>query len=191
MLLIYLNIYFTLLFFIIYQGITFEHAKEVRKNNLNPALFSYYKNPLFICKVHAQTWQLYLLCLTINKKFFKSFHFFSFLFLSFLFFSFPLFSFFLSFPFLSFLFFSLPFNSFLCFAFLFAFFSFFLFFLNFLFFSFLIFFSFLFFSSLSFSFLCFSFFHFSFLYSIKWDMALVQSNLHWQINILEVSGTFH
>ncbi|XP_020626627.1 alanine--glyoxylate aminotransferase 2, mitochondrial-like [Orbicella faveolata] len=37
-----------------YQGISFEHAKEVRKNNLNPALFSYYKNPVFICKGHMQ-----------------------------------------------------------------------------------------------------------------------------------------
>ena len=41
-------------FGIFYQGITFEHAKEVRKNNLNPALFTYYKNPLFICKVHIR-----------------------------------------------------------------------------------------------------------------------------------------
>ncbi|KAJ7382147.1 alanine--glyoxylate aminotransferase 2 [Desmophyllum pertusum] len=37
-----------------YQGITFEHAKEVRKSNLNPALFAYYKNPVFICKGHMQ-----------------------------------------------------------------------------------------------------------------------------------------
>lgn len=42
---------FTFVMIIISQGITFEHAKEVRKNNLNPALFSYYKNPVFICKV--------------------------------------------------------------------------------------------------------------------------------------------
>jgi len=37
-----------------YQGITFEHAKEVRKANLNPALFTYYKNPVFISKGHMQ-----------------------------------------------------------------------------------------------------------------------------------------
>ncbi|KAJ7382151.1 alanine--glyoxylate aminotransferase 2 [Desmophyllum pertusum] len=37
-----------------YQGITFEHAKEVRKSNLNPALFTYYKNPVFICKGRMQ-----------------------------------------------------------------------------------------------------------------------------------------
>ena len=47
----------------IYQGITFEHAKEVRKSNLNPALFAYYKNPVFICKVRIyiqklHDWQL-------------------------------------------------------------------------------------------------------------------------------------
>ena len=40
---------------IIYQGITFEHAKEVRKTNLNPALFTYYKNPVFISKVRLLT----------------------------------------------------------------------------------------------------------------------------------------
>ncbi|XP_027038277.1 alanine--glyoxylate aminotransferase 2, mitochondrial-like [Pocillopora damicornis] len=37
-----------------YQGISFEHAKEVRKTYLNPALFSYYKEPVFICKGHMQ-----------------------------------------------------------------------------------------------------------------------------------------
>ncbi|XP_015767486.1 PREDICTED: alanine--glyoxylate aminotransferase 2 homolog 1, mitochondrial-like [Acropora digitifera] len=37
-----------------YQGISFEHAKEVRKNFLNPALFTYYKNPVFISKGHMQ-----------------------------------------------------------------------------------------------------------------------------------------
>ncbi|XP_073245497.1 alanine--glyoxylate aminotransferase 2, mitochondrial-like [Porites lutea] len=37
-----------------YEGITFEHAKEVRKTNLNPALFTYYKNPVFITKGHMQ-----------------------------------------------------------------------------------------------------------------------------------------
>lgn len=42
------------LFALIYQGISFEHAKEVRKTYLNPALFSYYKEPVFICKV--QLW---------------------------------------------------------------------------------------------------------------------------------------
>ena len=34
------------LFALIYQGISFEHAKEVRKTYLNPALFSYYKERL-------------------------------------------------------------------------------------------------------------------------------------------------
>ena len=53
--LFYWNVYFPFLFLIIYQGISFEHAKEVRKNYLNPALFSYYKNPVFICKVHVWT----------------------------------------------------------------------------------------------------------------------------------------
>ncbi|XP_068671777.1 alanine--glyoxylate aminotransferase 2, mitochondrial-like [Montipora foliosa] len=37
-----------------YQGIAFEHAKEVRKNFLNPALFTFYKNPVFITKGHMQ-----------------------------------------------------------------------------------------------------------------------------------------
>ncbi|XP_052823038.1 alanine--glyoxylate aminotransferase 2, mitochondrial isoform X1 [Octopus bimaculoides] len=37
-----------------YQGISAEAAKTVRQYNINPALFTFYKNPVFIYKGHMQ-----------------------------------------------------------------------------------------------------------------------------------------
>ena len=60
------------LFSLIYQGISFEHAKEVRKTYLNPALFSYYKEPVFICKV--QLWIFTVLYLSQDSVFVFPYH---------------------------------------------------------------------------------------------------------------------
>lgn len=37
-----------------YSGITFEDAVKIRKSNINPALFTFYRNPVFIYKGHMQ-----------------------------------------------------------------------------------------------------------------------------------------
>ena len=45
-----IQVFFLLYFF---QGISFEKAKQIRSTNVNPAVFAFYQNPVFIWKVRT------------------------------------------------------------------------------------------------------------------------------------------